>query len=392
MSYSQPAPNLPSPKPKPKRVNLLPWFIGILFWGLVILWYQYTPSEESIEFFYSRGLYRANVLVFALLQQVTELSLALLIVPGAVLIFLLLWILNWIYIRKKLKKNHFWGFWWGIKWGFILTGFVLMCYLFLWGAGYQRKPIEAKLNLDIQNPTEDEVRVMLNTLLQIINENNVPRDKRDPQLSVQHIAKSMQKLVSEWDEVPIYLPTRVKKTPKGLFLLNSTSGMCVPFTLEPHVDGALPPYSFVATSAHELAHIAGYCGEADASFVGFVSALQSGDPLAKYSCALELYTRLVGFLTGEERKQALDRLPPEAHQDLKEEREVVNKYRIQWVSSVSWKVYDAYLKSQGVKEGVKDYGRAIKLIVAGARKGLVPLLPTEPGSASTSSENLHTGS
>ncbi len=361
---------------KPKRIrkrSLLPWLIGILFWGIFLLWYQYTPRQETIEFFYSCGLYRANTLVFSLLQQTTTHSFALWAVPSVIILFILLGIANWIYIRKKQNKSHFWGIFWFIKWTLILSGFLLVAYLFLWGAGYQRKPIEAKLNLEMVKPEENEIRQVINDLLIIIKENNLPREKRNPEQSIQQISKSMQKIVSDWDGIPIYLPSRVRRTPPGLFLFNSTSGMCFPFTLEPHVDGALPPHAFVSTSAHELAHIAGICGEAEASFVGYVSALNADDPFAKYSSALDIYERLASFLPGEERKKAMEQLPPEAQQDLKEEREIVNKYRVKWFSEISWKAYDKYLKTQGVKEGVRDYGRATNLLLAGIRKGIIQL-------------------
>lgn len=361
---------------KPKRIrkrSLLPWLIGILFWGIFLLWYQYTPRQETIEFFYSCGLYRANTLVFSLLQQTTTHSFALWAVPSVIILFILLGIANWIYIRKKQNKSHFWGIFWFIKWTLILSGFLLVAYLFLWGAGYQRKPIEAKLNLEIVKPEENEIRQVIDDLLIIIKENNLPREKRNPEQSIQQISKSMQKIVSDWDGIPIYLPPRVRRTPPGLFLFNGTAGMCFPFTLEPHVDGALPPHAFVSTSAHELAHIAGICGEAEASFVGYVSALHADDPFAKYSSALDIYVRLASFLPGEERKKAMEQLPPEAQQDLKEEREIVNKYRVKWFSDISWKAYDKYLKTQGVEEGVRDYGRATNLLLAGIRKGIIQL-------------------
>ena len=363
----------PTKQNRIRKRSILPWLIGILFWGIFLLWYQYTPSQDTIEFFYSCGLYRANTLIFSLIQQTTTHSLALWFVPLSILLFILLGIANWIYVRKKQNKSHFWGIFWFVKWTFILSGFLLVAYLFLWGAGYQRKPIEAKLNLEMVKPEENEIRQIMGELLVIINKNNLPREQRNPEQSIQKISKSMQKIISDWDNVPIYLPIRVRKTPPGLFLFNSTSGMCFPFTLEPHVDGALPPHAFVSTSAHELAHIAGICGEAEASFVGYVSALNTDDPFARYSVALDIYERLASFLPGEERKKALEQLPTEAQQDLKEEREIVNKYRVKWFSEISWKAYDKYLKTQGVKEGVRDYGRATNLLIAGIRKGIIQL-------------------
>ncbi len=354
-----------------RKRTIIPWLIGIFFWLLFICWNYYNPSPETVEFYYSCGLYRAIVMIATLLHQSIERSLALTLFPLFVLIFIITWIGNWIYLRKKLNKSHFWGIFWLIKWSFILSGVIAFSYLLLWGAGYQRKPIEEKLKLELSQPTEEEITHILDELLQIITENDTPYDERNVDESIKAIVKSMQKIISEWDEVPIYLPPRVKKTPPGLFLLNGTSGMCVPLTVEPHVDGALPPASFVATSAHELSHIAGYCGEAEASFVGYIAGLNADDKFAKYSVALDLYEKLASRLPKDLRDKYISLLPDRAKDDLKIEKEVAGKYRIRWLSNVSWKVYDKYLKSQGVKEGVKDYGRAINLIVAGVRKGLI---------------------
>ena len=49
------------------------------------------------------------------------------------------------------------------------------------------------------------------------------------------------------------------------------------------------------------------------------------------------------------------------------------KYRIQWFSRYSWKVYNKYLQAQGIKEGTKNYSRGITLFTYAWRKGLVNL-------------------
>ena len=46
------------------------------------------------------------------------------------------------------------------------------------------------------------------------------------------------------------------------------------------------------------------------------------------------------------------------------------------VERVGWRVYDSYLRSQGVPEGVRSYSRVIELIVrAGRRPGDAPAVP-----------------
>ncbi len=373
-------------KPLRKR-TLIPWLVGVLFWSLFISWIYWKPTPDTVEFYYSCGLYRAIVMLATLLQQMVSNSIALLLFPVFILSFIIIWIGNWIYIRKKLHKSHFWGIFWLVKWSFILSGVIAFSYLLLWGAGYQRKPIEEKLKLELSQLSESEITQILDQLLPIIIENDIPYEERNVDESIKAISKSLQKIVSQWDEVPIYLPFRVRRTPPGVFLMNSTSGMCIPLTLEPHVDGALPPASFVATSAHELSHIAGYCGEAEASFVGYVAGFHAEDKFAKYSVALDIYEKLAYKLPIELKDRYLSKLPERAKKDLKLEKEIAEKYRIQWLSRLSWKVYDKYLKSQGVKEGVKDYGRAINLVFAGIKKGLIPLQDVKTYTNPTTQEN-----
>ena len=136
------------------------------------------------------------------------------------------------------------------------------------------------------------------------------------------------------------------------------------------MDGALPDASFVSVAAHELGHIAGYCREDEATLIGYVSGLRASDPLARYACALRAY---VDLLPVKGKKEAFEALPEMARNDLKKTQEVARKYRNPLVSKLSWTVYNQYLKTQGVEEGVKNYDRGILLFAGAWRKGLTGL-------------------
>ena len=50
--------------------------------------------------------------------------------------------------------------------------------------------------------------------------------------------------------------------------------------------------------------------------------------------------------------------------------------RVDLVERVGWRVYDSYLRSQGVEEGVRSYSRVIELIVRARRRGVTsPSVP-----------------
>ena len=194
---------------------------------------------------------------------------------------------------------------------------------------------------------------------------------REAGRAVSSIASAMTRIVTVWDGSPIELPCRVKPMPKGCLLASGTSGMCSPFTLEALVDKALPDTEFVSSAAHELGHIAGFCAEDEATFVGYISGMQADDKFARYACALNAYMDLIARLKGENFKKALGALPELARQDLANTDEAYRKYHLAWFSGLTWRAYDRYLYTQGISEGVRNYSRGIMLLVGAWRKGLV---------------------
>ena len=50
-------------------------------------------------------------------------------------------------------------------------------------------------------------------------------------------------------------------------------------------------------------------------------------------------------------------------------------YTMDLVERVGWRVYDSYLRSQGVEEGVRSYSRVIELIVRARRAAETPSMP-----------------
>lgn len=347
------------------------WIVVAAAWGLCALWKYLPLSQAWIEENYSRGLYRVNVAVMTPLTAWLPSSIAL----GIVILILLglpaLWIGAWVYLRRTRGLSHWRGVWIGVRGLLLVVPVILLWFLVLWGAGYQRLPAEARLALDTHDIADDEAAVIRAKMLEIIDRDLTPPGRRDVGRAVAAIAEAMRGVVVEWDGLPITLPSRVKATPPGLLLSNGTSGMAVPLTLEPHVDGGLPDTAFVQTAAHELGHVAGINVEAEATLIGFVAGLRAQDAYARYAVALDVYTDLARQLPTEAYKAAIELLPQEARDDLKAARDATYRYRIDWYGKLSWRMYDKYLQSQGIKEGRKNYSRGITLFTFAWRKGLV---------------------
>ncbi|MBI1319235.1 MAG: DUF3810 family protein [Candidatus Hydrogenedens sp.] len=364
-----------------------------MYWGLTavcwagMLWWSYIGlSQETVEQYYSRGLYRVFNGILPPITSLVPFSIALIIVCCILLGFPTLWIGRWIWLRVSKRGSHWDGLRWGLKGLLLLCPLIVCWFLLLWGAGYGRVPAEKRLALPNEEITDAESAEFRTALLKIVNDNAIPVEERDADAAVAAIAVEMREVIKAWDGRDVWVPRGVKRTPPGLLLANGTAGMAVPLTLEPHVDGGLPDTTFVYVAAHELGHVAGMNAEDEATLAGFAAGMKAKNAYAQYAVALDMYLDLARQLPSEDYKAALALLPQIAKDDLEASRQARAKYHIDWFDRVSWRAYDSYLKAQGVKEGRKSYSKGISLFVFAWRKGLatVPGLPSPAETAEAS--------
>ena len=361
------------------RAGLMgPWlsfFTGLL-WGIAVpvvylVYYYVKPAAIDTDF--SRGLYRyIGQHVIPYTEQV-PFSLSLYLTIALIVLAPLLWLIRWLQLIVRGD-----GFLAGLVWGpvrlLFLAPLLAAWFLIFWGAGYQRPPVEKRLGLVADKPTQDEIQRIEDSLLAIVQRDQPrsPEDRNIPR-AVKSISTAMAQFVHETEGRPARVPQRVKATPPGFLLFNSTSGICSPFTLEANVDGAIPDTGFVYVAAHELAHTAGINREGEATLYGQIAGLRADDPFARYCVALDAYRDLAGDLGKDGYKAAMERLPQESRDELKHIHEVAASYNVKWFSQYSWKAYNKYLQTQGIKEGTRNYAQSTKLFVYAARKGYIRL-------------------
>ena len=188
----------------------------------------------------------------------------------------------------------------------------------------------------------------------------------------------------EWLKLPSRAGERYGrvKFPRSspIFARLGISGMYVPFTGEALVVAGLPALFYPVTMAHEKAHQRGYTGEADASFLGFVAAALSPDPLARYSAAYYAHAQLVSALAMVDRDAARDliaRRLPGVQRDVEHAAEYSRRYEGA-AREIGRGVNDRYLRAHGVDHGVQDYRRSIQQIVLHARLHDGEVVPGRP--------------
>lgn len=167
----------------------------------------------------------------------------------------------------------------------------------------------------------------------------------------------------------VRLPRRVKAVPAGTLLRFGFAGFISPGLLEPHVDAGLPPTAALAVALHELAHAAGFAPEADAEAVGILAGLRCEDPRVRYAAALRLASGLAAALPSERRAAYLTTWPESAVEDAENAAQAAARWRDERLAPVAARAYDAYLRSQGSREGMRDYDRGTALVVHALFRG-----------------------
>jgi hypothetical protein len=248
---------------------------------------------------------------------------------------------------------------------------VYLVFLATWGANYRREPLTAMLDFDESRVSVAAVKALNDTAI--------------GQLS--RLRPALPARLNEWpapaqvaDELRPALeavtrllglpgPVRGGRPKRSLldfhFTRAGVSGMTDPFFLETVLASNLLPFELPAVIAHEWGHLAGLARESDASFFGLVVCLH-GNEAAQYSAWLEIFLRTLGARDRDERRAVSAALPEAVKTDLRAMVERSARDEVRGISLMAWRTYDAYLRSQKVDSGVKNYGEVVRLL-AGTR-------------------------
>jgi len=157
--------------------------------------------------------------------------------------------------------------------------------------------------------------------------------------------------------------------PRGWMMRFSGTGMYIPFFGEGYYEANLLAFEKPFTIAHEMVHGLGIADEGGASFFGFLACLSSSVPVVRYSGFLAYASEVLADLaraSGEDFRKIAAGIPEGVKADLRAAQENWSRYRGP-LQNAGRAIYEKYLKSQGVKEGLLSYDRFV-LMVAAYRK------------------------
>ncbi len=248
-----------------------------------------------------------------------------------------------------------------------------------WGAAYRRAPLATTLGFELKTADPEALLDVLEALVARV----AAEAPSEPLVvladgpSLAAAAAAAARCVAEADAYvsgrPVALPPRVRSLPAGTFLRAGFAGMALPWLLEPHVDAGLPAAAWLGVAAHELTHAAGWAREADTDALSILAGFACDHPWVRYASALRavqvVSTSLrpllrEGSAEHVRLQRALAALPEVAHEDRAAQVAAARRWYAPGLAAAVTGVYDNFLRSQGVREGVADYDAAGTLVGA----------------------------
>ena len=358
-----------------KRRGLRPWLwviAGAAAFGAHLL---FGRDSAFVERFYSRGL-------FVALRWIWDYTLGLSPVP----LLFVFWAVAvvWIGVRILLRRPRRKGaahpplrtrvgrFGRSIA---AFAGALVFFFYVLWGFNYDRVRIETRLGLETPSLAAAELadeaawasRSAAEARAAIPGATDAVLDSRLLPSGLESRLRVALGRVLKGMGYPAPGRVRVRTfVPGGWMMSFSSSGIYIPYFAEGYAAGTILPCETPFTRAHEMAHGFGFTDEGDANFLAFLACAASDEPLIRYSGFLSYWEYVGSDLSRAapaEFRSLWGGLPAGMKADIQAVRANWNRYRGA-IARASNRIYDRYLRSQGVREGMQSYSRFVNLVVA----------------------------
>lgn len=249
---------------------------------------------------------------------------------------------------------------------------LVFLFQFLWGFNYYRPAWDSRLNIAVQGMTRDQLkdefeRVTALLLLRTAEiDDLIPLEQMGQFDFESALRLPLHNVLSEHGYSLVKSPRVRIVRPKGILMRWNTAGIYVPYSGEGHIDAGMLPVQIPFTLAHEMAHGFGVADEGDCNFLAYLACIASDHPHIRFAGTLS-YWRYVAsayrMAFPEEYIVLFPQLPEIVRTTLFAIRDNDEKYP-DLFPKVRNTVYDTYLKSQGVQDGLQSYNRVVQLVWA----------------------------
>ena len=251
---------------------------------------------------------------------------------------------------------------------------VVIAFLILWGFNYGRVALPDQLGLDSEplstNELWEELKLtskfvsILRTQLPLSNQS----DYKSLPLNQNTQARIRATVTKQLDHIgyPTDGLVRIRLVWPGTLLRFNTSGIYFPLTGEGHVDEGLHSLQVPYVMAHEMVHGYGITDEGSCNFIAWLACTRADNIYIRYSGHLMYFRHLGSAVRRRDPKGYAafrQNLPSGVLADLNSINVNNNKFD-EIIPELRDVVYDNYLKSQGISDGMASYSRVIDLVAA----------------------------
>ena len=342
-----------------------------------LLLYLRPPSSAWIEAHYSTGFYPRLQRVITPVSNRLPFALNDVLILGLIIGLPSWWIIR---MRSASSGRHLAALG---RLAFNTTALGAVAYLLfqlLWGLNYLREPLTSKLDYDRGRVTQAAAVQLADLAVTELNGLSMAAHRSawpDAQEWTKRLQPSFESVIGELGDPGRAALARTKRTVFDFYLTAAgIDGFTNPFGLEVILESRLLPQERPFSMAHEWAHLAGFADESEANFIALVSCLSSGDPAVRYAGWLAAYPTLA-YVTKAISNERGNR--PELDPEVKADLAAIERRRSEgvrpWISNFEWRIYDRFLRANGVQAGVESYNLFVQLAL-GTRfnPGWVPQL------------------
>ncbi len=314
-------------------------------------------NSPLVEHYYSKGVYPSIAHLFSKISSVVSFSL---------------WDTFWIFILLLIIAGIFLAIFRRVKWSWLLLRFtqsIALLYAFfylVWGFNYFRPKLETRIGWEKPKTDEAVFRSILDSMIVHTNSSYTPVSPADYPAIDQLVEDSYRK---NSIQLGINYPngSRLPKTMlfSSFFAKSGVSGYFGPFFNEIHLNYYLLPMEYPYVLAHEKAHQFGITNEAEANLAAFIVCTTSNDQRLQYSGYVNL---LVYFLSDaanlKDVREYIRKIEKPVIFDLRFQRRHWLGLQNKMLDQVQTAANNAYLKTNHIEEGVKNYNQVVGLVIS----------------------------
>lgn len=261
---------------------------------------------------------------------------------------------------------------------------VYFLFIILWGLNYNRLPLKDTLINDYNNRYNKNITEinydnndLINLYKFLIEKSNEYRklveiDKNNIFEANTNYKGILDRAYLGYENIYGILPGTKGNYSKPKYVRSSNlmcytgiTGIYFPFLGEANVNVAVPDLHIPSTTIHEMAHQRGYSSEDEANFIAYLGSINHPDVDFKYSgyiLALVHTSNELARIDYDKLKELNKNISDDVRSDIKNNSKFWEKYEGK-VEKISNEINNTYLKSNGIKEGVENYGEMVKLLL-----------------------------